>query len=40
MIAGQIHDARNRNREEELSGCGKTILDLYAIDELNMWNYK
>ena len=23
-----------------LVGCGKTILDLYEIDELDMWNHK
>ena len=40
MIAGQIHDVRSWNREEALSGFGKTIMDLYAIDGLNMWNCK
>ena len=40
MIAGQIDDVGSRNREDELSGCGKTILGLYAIDELNMLNCK
>ncbi len=23
-----------------LASCGKTIVDLYTIDELNVWNHK